>query len=179
VVYTARDLFGNTAVCNFSVTLIDLFKPTAMFVTSIARDLPANDSRVVIPVEDWLPSNLRDNSNFNVTVVSPDPTMPLIVTLPGVLYDVIIADVFGNQATERLTILVNDTTPPVVVCPTLNPAVTRPDSDFAVVEWDLRTPTDNYDSPTYTLSHASGSRFPVGTTQVTLTAVDTTGNEKG
>ena len=177
VVYTASDLFGNVAVCNFSVTLVDLFKPNASFVSSLAKILPANSSQVIVPVVEWLPSNLRDNSNFNVTVLQPDPSQALTVTLPGGSFDVVIVDVFGNQATRRLTILVTDITPPVVVCPTLNPVVTRPDADFAVVDWDLRTPTDNYAQPNYTLSHQSGARFPIGTTIVTLTAIDTSGNK--
>ena len=177
VVYTASDLFGNVAVCNFSVTLVDLFRPTATFVSSLAKVLPANNSQVIVPVAEWLPSALRDNSNFNVTVLQPDPSQALTVTLPGSFFDVVIADVYDNRATRRLTISVTDTTPPVVVCPTLNPVVTRPDADFAVVDWDLRTPTDNYAPPNYTLSHQSGARFPLGTTTVALTATDLSGNE--
>eukprot|EP00730_Choanoeca_flexa_P004721 TRINITY_DN11783_c0_g1_i1.p1 TRINITY_DN11783_c0_g1~~TRINITY_DN11783_c0_g1_i1.p1 ORF type:complete len:1320 (+),score=353.99 TRINITY_DN11783_c0_g1_i1:92-3961(+) len=176
VVYSARDLFGNEAECRFSVILNDEFEPNADFVRKLSRSLPANDSKIVVPPADWLPKNMRDNSGYDVTVVSPDPTQSLDITIPGADFTVTIMDVYGNTKSRVLSIDVVDNTPPVVRCPTLNPVVTPEDSNVAVVDWDLREPIDNYAPPNYTLTHASGDQFPVGETVVTLTAIDASGN---
>eukprot|EP00730_Choanoeca_flexa_P008106 TRINITY_DN12443_c0_g1_i9.p1 TRINITY_DN12443_c0_g1~~TRINITY_DN12443_c0_g1_i9.p1 ORF type:complete len:1632 (+),score=285.35 TRINITY_DN12443_c0_g1_i9:557-4897(+) len=176
IVYTARDLFGNLAKCSFTYSLIDAYAPDANFVTNLTMSLPANGSVAIITPEQWLPSNMRDNSGFAVRVVSPDPQDVLQVELQGAEYTITIADVYGNERSEKLTVHVQDTTPPVVRCPSLNPVVAQRGSAEAVVQWDLVEPTDNFAMPTYTLTHNSGDVFPVGTTEVTLRAIDNSNN---
>jgi hypothetical protein len=68
-----------------------------------------------------------------------------------------------------------DTTPPVLTLPG-NMTVAATSSSGAVVNFTA-TATDNIDGGVpVTLSHASGSVFPIGTTNVTASATDSSGN---
>ncbi|MBI2926744.1 MAG: HYR domain-containing protein [Verrucomicrobia bacterium] len=69
-----------------------------------------------------------------------------------------------------------DTTPPTLVCPD---NLTVPCSANLLVPVDFQaTATDDTDpSPTISYSHQPGSGFPAGTTTVTVTARDVSGNE--
>jgi hypothetical protein len=86
----------------------------------------------------------------------------------------------GNTATVTTTLTVADQTDPVISCPTDIEVFLPPNSPdtSVVVTYPAATATDNCSSsPTITYSHASGSVFPVGTTQVTVTATDAAGND--
>lgn len=75
------------------------------------------------------------------------------------------------------TITVNDTQPPVITCPgsvTINTATSCPPSGSGPANFGV-TATDNC-GVTVVCVPASGSSFPVGTTTVTCTATDTSGN---
>lgn len=90
-------------------------------------------------------------------------------------------DACGNQVEQTQTFTCIDTTPPVVTCPPEGdlsvPADAGGGCGGAVVTFAGATANDhcdgtlsvNYDPP-------SGSTFPVGTTQVTCSAVDSCGN---
>lgn len=86
-------------------------------------------------------------------------------------------DEFGNFATATQTITVDDNIAPVIDCPqdiivNAIPGVCAAEAFFNV------TATDNSGrTVTITTSHASGSSFEIGTTTVTVTAVDACGNE--
>lgn len=82
----------------------------------------------------------------------------------------------GANCSFRVT--VTDTTPPTIVCPTnvkavgtaSCPTATGVKANFTV------TATDNCPGVTVACSPASGSTFPAGTTTVTCTATDASGN---
>ena len=83
-------------------------------------------------------------------------------------------DPAGNSATCSFTVTVTDDEAPVVTCPaqvvgTVMPGATNGTATFST------TVTDNC-SATVSYSHASGSSFPVGSTTVTATATDASGN---
>jgi hypothetical protein len=64
-----------------------------------------------------------------------------------------------------------DTTAPTITCPSEIAVQAYASGGARVTYWAYAT--DNRDpSPTFTISHASGSLFPVGTTTVTVTAED-------
>ncbi len=52
---------------------------------------------------------------------------------------------------------------------------TEPGQPGAIVTWDQPIATDDRGTPTITVSHVSGSSFPIGTTTVTITAMDDKG----
>ena len=82
----------------------------------------------------------------------------------------------GNGGTCSTTITVNviDDTKPTITCPENMVIDAAPGATGAVVNFDV-TASDNC-SATVTSSPASGSFFPLGTTTVTSTATDASGN---
>jgi hypothetical protein len=91
------------------------------------------------------------------------PTVTLTVT-----------DVNGNTSTCSATVTVEDNTPPTIVCPAPIVMTNDPGQCGAVVTYTA-TATDNC-AATVTYDIAPGSFFPVGTTTVTATATDPSGN---
>jgi hypothetical protein len=77
-----------------------------------------------------------------------------------------------NSATANVT--VHDTTPPTVICPT-NMVLEFADENGAVANFVVGA-SDVCSSLILTISPASGSVFPIGTTTVTATATDFCGN---
>ena len=90
-------------------------------------------------------------------------------------------DSCGNYTEQTQTFTFIDTTPPVVTCPPEGdlsvPADAGSGCGGAVVTYSGATATDHCDG-TLPVSYdpPSGSTFPVGTTQVTCSAVDSCGN---
>jgi len=79
---------------------------------------------------------------------------------------------------DTVDILLQDTTPPVVLCP--GDMTFETGDQRGVVVTFQPTVTDNVDpSPTVVISHASGSFFAPGRTVVTVTATDGSGNSAG
>jgi subtilisin-like proprotein convertase family protein len=74
------------------------------------------------------------------------------------------------------TVTVNDTQPPVITCPANITAATANVNDPCTVVNYTTTASDNCPGVTVVCTPPSGSCFPVGTTTVTCTATDASGN---
>ncbi|WNG48558.1 HYR domain-containing protein [Archangium minus] len=86
-------------------------------------------------------------------------------------------DAAGLVATCAFNVKVQDTTPPVPVCPA-SADVEATSAAGTVVTYPEPLATDAVTrEPRLTVSHASGSLFPHGNTTVTVTAADEWGNE--
>ena len=68
-----------------------------------------------------------------------------------------------------------DRTVPVLSCPA-NVSVTTQEAEGARVDYPAATVVDPIGSPTLSYSQGSGTRFPVGTTSVSVSATDAAGN---
>jgi hypothetical protein len=84
------------------------------------------------------------------------------------------ADPSGNWASASQTVTVLDDTPPVIACPDAITAAAD-SSGLAVVTWSPVV-TDNCPGVGFISSPPSGAAFPVGTTEVRVTATDAAGN---
>lgn len=84
-------------------------------------------------------------------------------------------DACGGTATCSFTVTVNDTEPPKNQCPNNITQANDPGECGAIVIFQP-TVTDNCPGVTFSCSPASGSFFSVGTTPVTCTATDASGN---
>ena len=80
-----------------------------------------------------------------------------------------------NPAPQKVTVV--DNVQPVVNCPP-NMIVDLPANQCSMSVGFAASATDNCGIPTITYSPASGSLFPMGTTTVTVTAKDASGNEQ-
>lgn len=88
-------------------------------------------------------------------------------------------DPSGNIFSCSFTVTVNDTQPPAITCPanvTAAAPVTCPPATSLVVTYPAPMVSDNCPGVTSMCVPASGSTFPLGTTTVTCTATDTSGN---
>ncbi len=76
-------------------------------------------------------------------------------------------------------VIFEDNTPPILEnCPSDMTVDVSPDCETAEVSWTLPTFTDDCTPPgTLNSTHNPGDPFPVGTTTVTYTAIDNSGNE--
>lgn len=115
----------------------------------------------------------KDNCEVHITRTGVPPNNFFPIGTTTITYTA--TDGAGNQATATQIVQVIDNTPPTITCPD-NKFVTIPSGDAgAVVNWDPPAANDNC-SVTVTCSPASGSTFGPGTTTVTCTATDPSGN---
>jgi hypothetical protein len=87
-----------------------------------------------------------------------------------------VTDAAGNSTVTTTTFTVTDAVAPAFAAAAPDILVCASDAAGAVVFFDLPVATDACSAVTVTADRLSGSRFPVGTTVVTVTAVDASGN---
>ena len=112
----------------------------------------------------------------------PDPT-PICSVLPGALValgtttvNCSVTDSGGMSDTGSFDVTVVDTTAPTLT-PSLDQAVTTGDPNGAILIYAIPAATDIVDdAPLVSCSPASGSTLPVGTTTVSCTGTDASGN---
>lgn len=87
------------------------------------------------------------------------------------------SDSFGNTSQPcSFTITVNDTVPPMIICPTIT-SVTPAPGGSNIVTFSPPAASDNCPGVTASCNPPSGSTFPPGCSTVTCTAMDTSGNQ--
>jgi hypothetical protein len=85
-------------------------------------------------------------------------------------------DAAGNSGSTSFSVLVRDTTAPLIGATTNITVNTTNSAGTAVVNYTAPTVTDAVGVASFGCSPASGSTFPLGTTTVTCTAKDAAGN---
>jgi gliding motility-associated-like protein len=173
ITYTADDGHGNTTPYSFTVTVEDHIAPVITTCPSdISVNLPVSGCSIVVT---WNVPSATDNctlvsftSNYN----SGD-SFPLGTTI--VTYTA--TDNSGNISTCSFNIVVNDITAPVITgCPA-DITVSLPSSGCStLVNWTAPTVTDNCTIASFTSNYVPGDIFPLGTSTVTYTAIDISGN---
>ncbi|HEY0742921.1 MAG TPA: HYR domain-containing protein [Chryseosolibacter sp.] len=171
VTYTARDAAGNQTTCTFNVTVKDVTLPTfANCPTSITVNASPDACNAIVP---WTAPTVSDNCSVTVANTH-NPGSAFSVGTTTVTYTA--TDGAGNQATCSFNVIVKDVTKPVVTsCPS-NISLTTATCG-AAVSWTPPTATDIC-GVTLTSNFAPGATFPVGTTAVTYTATDPSGNSQ-
>jgi hypothetical protein len=167
---SGTDYSGNTTTDTFDVTVVDTTAP--------ALTVPAD-----IAVEATSASGASASYAASATdVVDPAPvvacapasgsTFPLGTTTVTCTA----TDATGNQSTGSFDVVVSDTSGPGLVLPgTINTEATGPSG--AAVSYAVSTSDAVDPAPAVACAPVSGSTFPLGTTTVTCTATDATGNQ--
>lgn len=170
VTYTATDGFGNTAACTFNVTVIDDMDPV---MTGCPSNITAIANSSCQAIVSWTPPIATDNCTVSLTSThNPGVGFPKGIT--PVTYTA--TDGSGNTTTCTFNVIVNDTVRPAInECPG-NITLVANSNCQAVANWTAPTSADNCSATTLRSTHRPGETFTVGTTPVTYTATDASGN---
>ncbi|WP_417600174.1 HYR domain-containing protein [Pararhodobacter oceanensis] len=177
VTYTATDTSGNASSGSFTVTVGDSEAPV---ITGMPADIDVEtDAGLPTAVVSWDPPSAIDNADGPVTPVQtagPAPGSAFPQGETTVSYAV--TDSTGNTTTASFTVTVGDSEAPVISGMPADISVpTEAGLSTAVVTWSEPTASDNTAVASFTSTHASGDRFPIGDTDVTYTAEDAEGNK--
>ncbi|MBS1790357.1 MAG: NF038122 family metalloprotease [Acidobacteria bacterium] len=162
--------------CSFTVTVNDTQSPMIACPANIIRSTdPGLCSAIVNP---GTPTATDNCPGVTVTGARSDAlalTDPYPKGITTITWKA--TDASGNMATCPQTITVNDTEKPKILCPADVTVVTpKPGDPSTTVSFPAPMVTDNCPGATVTCVPPSGSSFPLGTTLVTCTASDTSGN---
>ena len=171
VIYTVTDVGGNTATCNFDIVVADIEDPTL-------SGCPSNVTINLDPVDcdttvTWTEPMALDNCSAILTK-SHNPGDVFQIGTTTVTYTA--TDSSGNIEECSFDVVVNDVEDPVYTnCPGNIFISNAGGGCTATAFWTPPTGSDNC-SATFTASHVPGDSFPLGTTTVTYTAEDLSGN---
>lgn len=172
--WTATDLCGHSRNYIQNIHIEDTTPPT---LVGVPNDLTVSNQD---DVPDPAPVSATDNCDDNLVVDFDEQTTA------GSNCDAVITrtwtttDVCGNTTTDTQTITVTDTEAPMMNCD----AADRLFCDGETVTFDTPTANDACSNGggitvTQTSGPASGSTFPIGTTEVCFEAADQSGNTTG
>jgi surface protein len=171
VTYTATDNAGNTDTCSFTVTIIENEAPV---IGNCPSNISvSNDSGVCGANVLWSPPTQTDNCGAVLTSTNA-PGDFFGVGSTQVIYTA--TDTSGNIATCSFMITVLDAENPTFTsCPTDFTVTNDAGNCNALVFWTPPVTTDNC-NVNVSASHDPGDEFPLGTTLVTYTVADPSGN---
>ena len=173
VTYTAIDDNSNTTTASFTVTVNDLELPVISGAPAdIALVAPAGTCAAIAT---WTAPTATDNCNL----ASLTPTAPSGSSFPVGVTSVTYAatDDSGNTLTQTFTVTVTDAEAPVLSAIPANINLSASlGTCAATATWATPIATDNCSIASLTSTATSGSSFPVGTTTITYTATDASGN---
>ena len=172
VTYTATDAAGNVSTCTFIVTVNDTQLPV---INNCPSNITINAGAACSAVATWTLPSATDNCGIASLTTNHNSGESFPIGTTTVTYTA--TDVNGNVSTCTFTVTITDSQAPVVTnCPA---NISLPDQFNTCgrsVTWTPPTFTDNCGGMTVVSSHVPGTFFPAGTTTVTYTATDASGN---
>lgn len=170
--YEVSDSCGNSVVVTQQIIVNDTINP---FFTGMPADtvIHAGTAGCQVPYT-WTEPIAQDNCSLDTTFSSHNPGDIFSTGTTPVVYTAM--DECANTVTDSFTVTVIDTVSPVVTCPGDTTIENDPGLCQATYTWPSITATDNCGVDTVMSSVPNGSAFMVGTTTVTVQAVDSSGN---
>lgn len=169
IAYLATDASGNTATCQFTITINDTQNPSITCPSNLT--VGTNSGSCVASGFSLGTPSTSDNCAIASGGNNAPSTFPLGNT--SVVWTV--TDAAGNFSTCVQTVTVVDDEDPTITCPGTVTVNANSGSCFATgVSLGSPTAADNCGSPT--VSNDAPSSFPIGSTTVTWTAIDAAGN---
>jgi VCBS repeat-containing protein len=170
VTWTVADIHGNQITCQQQVIVIDsqnpsITCPAAVTVDTDLNSCSASGVNLGTPV-----------TSDNCSVASVANNAPASFPLGTNTVTWTVTDGSGNIATCNQSVIVVDTMPPQITCPANKTVLAAPGATNAVVSFSVPLVTDNCGVAGTTCTPASGSLFPFGTTVVSCTVTDNSGN---
>jgi len=175
VEFTAEDAAGNTISCSFDVTVEDNELPTINCPADLAISIPGGNCSTQVNYPAPVVSDNCPGASF--TVVS-GPVSGDILNAGDYTVELQAEDAAGNTSTCTFNISISETSIPVFICPADLTVSTDPGACEAIVNFPNPSATDSCSAVTVTQTNGplSGSTFPIGSSPVEFTAVDTYGN---
>jgi trimeric autotransporter adhesin len=181
VTFTYTDASGNTGSNTATVTIVDTTAPVVTAPTDItveaqsAAGTPASNTEITT----FLVSSSAIDAVDSIPTLTHDApvTFPLGVTIVTFIH----TDATGNAGSDTATVTIVDTTAPVVTAPTditveAQSAAGTPASEASIVDFLAGSSATDVVDASPAFSHDAPSTFPLGTTVVTFTYTDVTGN---
>jgi gliding motility-associated-like protein len=174
VTFEAVDGAQNVSTCSITITVLDLVPPT---LTCPPADTVTAQQNACGANVDFPFASAADDCSSTVTITSD--------SLPGTFFPVgttpvtyTATDAAGNSSQCVFTITVEETVPPILLgCPQDPILVLLPPGECSSsATWSVPQATDNCLLDALVGSHVPGSNFFAGTTVVTYTTTDVSGN---
>ncbi|MBT8278977.1 MAG: HYR domain-containing protein [Bacteroidia bacterium] len=178
VTYYIEDSSGNSASCNFTVTINDYSAPLLICPSDTTTVNDAGQCSAV--VNDFGFMSAWDNcSGITVTLepggLPPGSAFPVGTTTNTYTF----TDLAGNSSSCTFDIIVTDEEDPSITCPINITALTDPGLCSATVSIPAPTATDNCGIASFTNDYNgtadASDVYPLGTTVVSYTVTDTSG----
>jgi HYR domain/Carboxypeptidase regulatory-like domain len=176
VTLTVTDNEGASSSCMATITVIDQTPPslTAPPAITVSTGATANSCAVMITDATLGASSVTDgcgSANVSRSGVPAGNIFPVGITI--ITYTA--TDSAGNTATATQSVIVIDNRPPTITCPVDIVVTLALGQNSGVVNFTPQT-SDNCSVAAVTCLPASGSGFPVGTTVITCSVSDPSGN---
>ncbi len=171
VTCTATDASGNASECTFDIEVVDVEVPELLCVGDITTEATSPEGAVV----EYTTPVTNDNCDPapNLSCLPPSGSMfPIGTTVVTCTAD----DQGGNVIECSFNVIVTDSGPPMIECPSDIEAHCT-SADGAVVSFDVTASDSGDPNPVVECVPPSGSLFPLGVTVVECTATDNLGNE--
>ncbi|WP_157893331.1 HYR domain-containing protein, partial [Salegentibacter sediminis] len=174
VTWTVTDEAGNETTCTQTVTVEDNEAPV---ITECPSDLTVSADTAMCSaseVELGMPV-ASDNCDAELSINNDAPE---VFELGDTIVTWTVTDEAGNETTCTQTVTVEDNEAPVIAEQENITVTTDADSCSALVNFEIPEASDNCGEVSVQLTEGMepGSEFPVGTTSLTYTATDATGN---
>ncbi|NBQ17946.1 HYR domain-containing protein, partial [bacterium] len=167
VTWTITDIHGNQSTCSQVITVIDNEGPsiTCPATATISANAGLCTSNLSI-------GTATASDNCGVASVTHSPVGPYTVGFTSVTWTA--TDIHGNTSTCNQTVHVTDNELPVITCPGTANISADAGSCTSSASIGAASATDNCSG--VIVSHLPVGPYPVGTTTVTWTATDASGN---
>jgi len=169
VTCTAVDLSGNTATCEFTVT-VRKTEPPFICIDDITVAAPPGTCSAVLT-----PPTVDPGCAFGYIGCDYPPGNEIPIGTTTVTCSAL-SLVSGDILSCSFDVTVIDNEPPELICPDDIEVLPEPYECVTTVTWDPPLVADNCDNIAVVCSFSPGDYFPTGTTTVTCVAVDLSGN---
>ncbi|MDY0142465.1 MAG: HYR domain-containing protein, partial [Bacteroidales bacterium] len=169
ITWTVTDFSGNFATCEQLVTVTDIELPTITCPTDVSVNTDADDcnaSGVILGTP---------TTDDNCTVASVTNDAPATFPIGTTTVTWTVTDGSGNIATCEQLVTVTDIELPTITCPT-DVSVNTDADDCNASGVILGTPTTDDNCTVASVTNDAPATFPIGTTTVTWTVTDGSGN---
>ena len=175
--YTATDAAGNTALCNFNVTVSDTENPTISCPSNISVPNASGQCGATVS---FASATFADNCPGATLAQTAGSVSGSFLSVGTQTITYVATDGSSNTATCSFTVTVTDDEDPVFLnCPANLTANTDAGVCTAMVNYATLLANDNCDgtvAPVQSAGQASGTAFGIGVTTNTFTATDAAGN---